>query len=142
MNGLRNVVWEEELRGLGQCYIYDDGSHCPKQIDGEPVNPKWGLTKAGRPRKRAPKPKAGPRNSRRSPDLDSGYCGSRSSEISQSSTSQNSFNSGRSSFRTPVPVALDIDMGDILDISEFGIIRMEAGRVIGTNSLWSQRSKR
>jgi hypothetical protein len=87
MNGLRNVVREEELPGLGQCYIYDDGSHCPKQIDGEPVNPKWGLTKAGRPRKRAPlKPKAGPRNSRQSPDLDSGY-GSRSGGMSLSASS-------------------------------------------------------
>src|SRR5277367_3274646 len=106
MNGLRNVVREEELPGLGQCYIYDDGSHCPKQINGEPVNPKWGLTKAGRPRKRAPpKPKAGPRNSRRSPDLDSGYCGSRGSEMSKSSTSSSSFDSIRSSLRTPVPVA-------------------------------------
>jgi pSer/pThr/pTyr-binding forkhead associated (FHA) protein len=85
MNGLRNVVREEELPGLGQCYIYDDGSHCPKQIDGEPVNPKWGLTKAGRPWERAPPNlKAGPRNSRRSPDLDSGYD---TSQMSQGSTS-------------------------------------------------------
>jgi hypothetical protein len=117
MNGLRNVVREEELPGLGQCYIYDDGSHCPKQIDGESVNPRWGLTKAGRPRKRAPpKPKAVPRNNRRSPGLDSGY-GSRSSGMSLSA---------RSSFIWD-PVARgvtsswdlgDIDTGDIPGISD------------------------
>lgn len=36
----------------GPCYFYDDGSHCKTVIDGEPVNPHWGVTKAGKPRKR------------------------------------------------------------------------------------------
>jgi hypothetical protein len=34
------------------CYIYEDGSFCRVVIDGEPVNPSWGITKAGKPRKR------------------------------------------------------------------------------------------
>jgi hypothetical protein len=38
--------------GEGICYFYDDGSHCKTEIDGEVVNPHWGVTKAGKPRKR------------------------------------------------------------------------------------------
>jgi len=34
------------------CYFYDDGSHCKTVIDGEAVNAHWGVTKAGKPRKR------------------------------------------------------------------------------------------
>jgi Fungal Zn(2)-Cys(6) binuclear cluster domain len=34
------------------CYFYDDGTHCKTVIDGEIVNAHWGVTKAGKPRKR------------------------------------------------------------------------------------------
>ncbi|KAI5305227.1 hypothetical protein KEM56_004959 [Ascosphaera pollenicola] len=46
------LVGEEHVEGKGLCYIYSDGTTCPKYIKGEPVNAKWGVTKAGRPRKR------------------------------------------------------------------------------------------
>ncbi|RAL09196.1 Zn(II)2Cys6 transcription factor [Aspergillus homomorphus CBS 101889] len=47
-----HVVDEKYIDGEGLCYIYADGSHCPKLIDGVPVNANWGITKAGKPRKR------------------------------------------------------------------------------------------
>ncbi|KAL3491237.1 hypothetical protein BJX62DRAFT_251443 [Aspergillus germanicus] len=47
-----HVVDERYIEGEGLCYIYADGSHCPKLIDGVPVNANWGITKAGKPRKR------------------------------------------------------------------------------------------
>ncbi|KAL2811358.1 hypothetical protein BJX63DRAFT_422465 [Aspergillus granulosus] len=47
-----HVVDERYIEGEGLCYIYADGSHCPKIIDGVPVNANWGITKAGKPRKR------------------------------------------------------------------------------------------
>lgn len=47
-----HVVDEKYIEGEGLCYIYADGSHCPKTIDGLPVNANWGVTKAGKPRKR------------------------------------------------------------------------------------------
>ncbi|KAE8144662.1 hypothetical protein BDV25DRAFT_134476 [Aspergillus avenaceus] len=47
-----HVVDEKYIDGEGLCYIYADGSHCPKLIDGIPVNANWGITKAGKPRKR------------------------------------------------------------------------------------------
>jgi Fungal Zn(2)-Cys(6) binuclear cluster domain len=46
------VLREENIPGKGVCYIYDDGTYCPKAIDGDSVNPSWGVTKAGKPRKR------------------------------------------------------------------------------------------
>ncbi|KAJ9206307.1 transcriptional regulator family: Fungal Specific TF [Paecilomyces variotii] len=49
---LPHVVDERYIEGEGLCYIYADGSHCPKSIDGVPVNANWGVTKAGKPRKR------------------------------------------------------------------------------------------
>ncbi|KAL1970749.1 hypothetical protein VTN77DRAFT_2583 [Rasamsonia byssochlamydoides] len=49
---LPHVVDERYIEGEGLCYIYADGSYCPKTIDGEPVNANWGVTKAGKPRKR------------------------------------------------------------------------------------------
>lgn len=36
----------------GQFHVYDDGHKIPTQIEGEQVNPQWGLTKANKPRKR------------------------------------------------------------------------------------------
>lgn len=41
-----------EVAGEGMCYFYDDGTHCRTVIDGEHVNAHWGVTKAGKPRKR------------------------------------------------------------------------------------------
>jgi len=46
------VVGEETIPGEGPCHLYADGSHVKKFIDGEMVNPQWGITKAGKPRKR------------------------------------------------------------------------------------------
>ena len=48
----KTVVREANIEGKGLCYIYNDGSACPKAINGDFVNPKWGTTKAGKPRKR------------------------------------------------------------------------------------------
>ncbi|CRK36510.1 hypothetical protein BN1708_016531, partial [Verticillium longisporum] len=50
---LPRFVRAAEVPGEGPCYFYDDGSHCKTVIDGEAVNPHWGVTKAGKPRKRA-----------------------------------------------------------------------------------------
>lgn len=46
------VIHEENIPGKGLCYVYDDGTICPKEVNGDAVNPKWGTTKAGKPRKR------------------------------------------------------------------------------------------
>ena len=46
------VVGEQDVPGEGPCWIYEDGSICRKIIDGQPVNAQWGVTKAGKPRKR------------------------------------------------------------------------------------------
>ena len=48
----KRMVSEEFIAGRGICYVYDDGTVCPKNIDGDNVNPAWGITKAGKPRKR------------------------------------------------------------------------------------------
>ncbi|KAK5406793.1 hypothetical protein LTR06_008287 [Exophiala xenobiotica] len=48
----RKVVGEEAISGNVQSYMYDDGGACQKTVDGDNVNPKWGTTKAGKPRKR------------------------------------------------------------------------------------------
>ncbi|KAJ8113501.1 hypothetical protein OPT61_g4383 [Boeremia exigua] len=45
-------VAQREMPGEGLCYIYEDGTYCRAVIDGEAVNPSWGITKAGKPRKR------------------------------------------------------------------------------------------
>lgn len=49
---LPRFVKAAEVPGEGMCYFYDDGSHCKTIIDGEAVNAHWGVTKAGKPRKR------------------------------------------------------------------------------------------
>ena len=49
---LPRFVRAAEVAGEGMCYFYDDGSHCKTVIDGEAVNAHWGVTKAGKPRKR------------------------------------------------------------------------------------------
>jgi len=48
----RRVLREELVPGRGSCYVYNDGTVCPKAVDGDSVNPQWGVTKAGKPRKR------------------------------------------------------------------------------------------
>ncbi|KAF1847922.1 uncharacterized protein K460DRAFT_278672 [Cucurbitaria berberidis CBS 394.84] len=45
-------IGQREMPGEGLCYVYEDGTYCRAIIDGEPVNPSWGITKAGKPRKR------------------------------------------------------------------------------------------
>jgi hypothetical protein len=42
----------ESLPGKGTFHLYEDGYRIPTQVDGEAVNPQWGLTKANKPRKR------------------------------------------------------------------------------------------
>ena len=49
---LPRVVGEQDIPGEGPCWVYEDGSVCRKVIDGEVVNAQWGVTKAGKPRKR------------------------------------------------------------------------------------------
>ncbi len=49
---LPRVVGEQDIPGEGLCWVYEDGSVCKKVIDGEEVNAQWGVTKAGKPRKR------------------------------------------------------------------------------------------
>ncbi|KAL1874745.1 hypothetical protein VTK73DRAFT_222 [Phialemonium thermophilum] len=49
---LPRFVKAAEVPGEGMCYFYDDGTHCKTVIDGEAVNALWGVTKAGKPRKR------------------------------------------------------------------------------------------
>ncbi|KAJ5649656.1 uncharacterized protein N7484_003379 [Penicillium longicatenatum] len=46
------VIDERYVEGEGICYFYADGSHVPKLINGVLVNANWGITKAGKPRKR------------------------------------------------------------------------------------------
>ncbi|KAH9859449.1 hypothetical protein IAQ61_011230 [Plenodomus lingam] len=45
-------IGQRDIPGEGVCYVYEDGTYCRAIIDGEPVNPSWGITKAGKPRKR------------------------------------------------------------------------------------------
>ncbi|KAG9245430.1 fungal-specific transcription factor domain-containing protein [Calycina marina] len=49
---LPRFVRQAEVPGEGVCFFYDDGTHCKTVIDGEIVNAHWGVTKAGKPRKR------------------------------------------------------------------------------------------
>ncbi|KAF2858570.1 hypothetical protein K470DRAFT_300778 [Piedraia hortae CBS 480.64] len=41
-----------EFPGEGTFHVYESGYRMPTHIDGETVNPAWGLTKANKPRKR------------------------------------------------------------------------------------------
>lgn len=52
MRPLPRVVGEQIIPGEGDCWLYEDGSTLRKVIDGEAVNAQWGITKAGKPRKR------------------------------------------------------------------------------------------
>ena len=49
---LPRLVGERNVPGEGPSWVYEDGTTCKKVIDGEPVNAQWGVTKAGKPRKR------------------------------------------------------------------------------------------
>ncbi len=49
---MARVVGEADIPGQGPSWIYQDGTTCKKIIDGEEVNAQWGVTKAGKPRKR------------------------------------------------------------------------------------------
>lgn len=42
----------KDFAGEGTFHIYDGGYRIPTSVDGETVNPQWGLTKANKPRKR------------------------------------------------------------------------------------------
>lgn len=46
------VVGVQEVPGEGECYVFEDGSIMKTVVGGERVNPQWGITKAGKPRKR------------------------------------------------------------------------------------------
>ena len=41
-----------DVPGEGTFYVYENGHRIPTHVDGEQVNPAWGLTKANKPRKR------------------------------------------------------------------------------------------
>lgn len=41
-----------EVNGEGTFHVYEGGFRIPTHVDGETVNPAWGLTKANKPRKR------------------------------------------------------------------------------------------
>ena len=45
-------VGKREIEGEGSCWVFADGTYCRTVVDGEPVNPSWGVTKAGKARKR------------------------------------------------------------------------------------------
>lgn len=49
---MARVVGEQDVSGEGPSWVYEDGTTCKKVIDGEAVNAHWGVTKAGKPRKR------------------------------------------------------------------------------------------
>ena len=51
-NTLRRLASEEVVPSKGLCYIYLDGTHVKKIIGGETMNVQWGVTKAGKARKR------------------------------------------------------------------------------------------
>ena len=42
----------KDVPGEGRFHVYEGGHRIPTHVDGESVNPQWGLTKANKPRKR------------------------------------------------------------------------------------------
>ena len=46
------LVSVQHIPGEGECYVFEDGSIMKTVVGGERVNPQWGITKAGKPRKR------------------------------------------------------------------------------------------
>ncbi len=49
---MARVMGDADVPGQGPSWVYEDGTTCKKIIDGEEVNAQWGVTKAGKPRKR------------------------------------------------------------------------------------------
>ena len=49
---MSRVVGDADVPGQGPSWVYEDGTTCKKYIDGDLVNAQWGVTKAGKPRKR------------------------------------------------------------------------------------------
>jgi hypothetical protein len=47
-----SYIGVQEVPGEGTYYVYEGGQRIPTHVDGEQVNPAWGLTKANKPRKR------------------------------------------------------------------------------------------
>ena len=47
-----SYIGVQEVPGEGAYYVYEGGQRIPTHVDGEQVNPAWGLTKANKPRKR------------------------------------------------------------------------------------------
>ena len=48
----RKYLGVKDVHGEGSYHLYEGGFRIPTQVDGESVNPAWGLTKANKPRKR------------------------------------------------------------------------------------------
>lgn len=48
----KKYIGVREIPGEGQFHLYEGGYRIPTSVDGENVNPAWGLTKANKPRKR------------------------------------------------------------------------------------------
>ncbi|KAK4565814.1 hypothetical protein LTR86_003663 [Recurvomyces mirabilis] len=48
----RKYLGVKEVVGEGSFHVYEGGFRIPTQVEGETVNPAWGLTKANKPRKR------------------------------------------------------------------------------------------
>jgi len=49
---ISKVVGGKNVPGEGLCAVFEDGSYIQKSRDGEMINPYWGVTKTGKPRKR------------------------------------------------------------------------------------------
>ena len=48
----KKYIGVKDVPGEGAYHCYEGGYRIPTQVDGEQVNPAWGLTKANKPRKR------------------------------------------------------------------------------------------
>jgi hypothetical protein len=48
----RKYLGTKDYPGEGTFHVYEGGYRIPTTVDGEQVNPAWGLTKANKPRKR------------------------------------------------------------------------------------------
>jgi hypothetical protein len=48
----KKFLYTRDIPGEGRFHIYEGGHRIPAVVDGEQVNPVWGLTKANKPRKR------------------------------------------------------------------------------------------
>lgn len=48
----RKYLGIHDVPGEGRFHMYEGGYRTPTHVDGDYVNPQWGLTKANKPRKR------------------------------------------------------------------------------------------